>query len=67
MESVKWLDKHCHVCGLQLNSWDRKASKALAYKNLVCERCIAEEYDTTPEELRATLEEVFGLRPCMGI
>jgi hypothetical protein len=61
------LDEHCHKCGWQLNSWDKRCSKALAYKNAHCESCIAQEYDKTPEELRSELEEVFGMRQCMGI
>jgi predicted amidophosphoribosyltransferase len=66
-ERVKWLDETCNVCGAQLNSWDVRCSKALAYKNHVCEKCIAKEYDMEVDALREKLEHVFGLRPCMGI
>ena len=66
-EKVKWLDINCNLCGKQLNSWDGRCSKALAYKIPVCENCIAKEYDKTADELRAELEDVFGMRPCMGI
>lgn len=66
-EKVRWLDQSCHICGVRLNSWDARLSKALAYKNAVCESCIAKEYDKTPDELRSTMEDFFGLRPCMGI
>ena len=67
MQKVKWLDEYCHCCGRQLNSWDARCSKALAYKNKLCENCIANEYDIEAEALRAKLERVFGMRPCMGI
>ena len=67
MDRVKWLDEYCPICGRQLNSWDKRSSKALAYKNAVCERCISREYDISEEELRAKLEDWFGMRPCMGI
>ncbi|NYB73873.1 hypothetical protein HZF24_06935 [Sedimentibacter hydroxybenzoicus DSM 7310] len=63
----KLIDKNCNVCGKQLNTWDAKCSKALAYKNLVCEKCIAKEYGITTDELRDKLENFFGVRPCMGI
>ncbi|TQI68587.1 hypothetical protein [Clostridium sp. KNHs216] len=66
-DHVKWLDKYCHLCGEQLNSWDLRCSKALAYKNPHCERCIAKEYDKSIEEFRDTLENYFGMRPCMGL
>jgi len=64
---VKWLDKNCNVCGHQLNSWDARISKVLAYKYPCCESCIAKEYDKSTEELREQFEHWFGLRPCMGI
>jgi len=64
---LKWLDTYCHICGSQLNSWDARCSKALAYKNPVCESCMAKEYDKDVEELRSSLEDWFGMRPCMGI
>lgn len=63
----KLIDKHCNMCGKQLNTWDEKCSKALAYKTPVCEKCIAKEYDISTDELRDKLENFFGVRPCMGI
>ena len=57
----------CH-CGSRLNSWDVKCSKALGYlKYQVCEKCLCKEYDVTVEELRAEMEDYFGMRPCKGI
>ena len=41
--------------------------KTLAYKNPVCEDCIAKEYGMERERLRARMEDFFGLRPCQGI
>jgi predicted amidophosphoribosyltransferase len=66
-EKVKWLDKNCHSCGKQINSWDERCSKALGYRHSVCESCIAKEYDVEINDLRATMEDTFGMRPCMGI
>lgn len=59
--------KTCNLCGETLNSWDLRCSKALGYKNPICEICIAKEYGKTKEELREIMEEFFGLRPCLGI
>jgi len=67
MPQLKWLDEYCHVCGKQLNSWDSRCSKALKYKHLTCEKCIAEEYDMEVEAFRKRLENFFGMRPCVGI
>ena len=64
---VKWLDKDCNVCGARLNSWDARLSKTLAYKNPVCEKCIAEEYDMDVDALRARMEDFYDMRPCQGI
>lgn len=66
-EKVKWLDKYCNVCGEQLNSWDSRLSKTLAYKIPVCEKCIAKEYDMDVNALRDRMEDFFGMRPCQGI
>lgn len=63
----KLIDKNCNVCDKQLNTWDAKVSKILAYKIPVCEKCIAKEYDMDTDELRARIENFFGERPCMGI
>ena len=67
MQNVKWIDQNCNVCGRQLNSWDAKISKALMYKNAVCEKCVANEYDMDVDSLRSYFEDVFGMRPCAGL
>ncbi|WP_313413168.1 hypothetical protein [Sedimentibacter sp.] len=67
MKKSNLIDKHCNICGKQLNTWDDKCSKTLAYKTSVCEKCIAKEYDISTDELRDKLENFFGVRPCMGI
>ena len=66
-DKLRWLDKNCHVCGCQLNSWDERISKALQYRNTVCEKCVAKEYGYTVEQVRETMEEWFDIRPCMGL
>ena len=67
MAKLKMLDKKCNSCGKQLNSWDARISKALAYMYPCCESCIAKEYDKSDEELRSHLESFFKVRPCVGI
>lgn len=64
---LKWLDENCYNCGVQLNSWDKRCSKALAYCQPMCEACIALEYDMEVEALRSRMEDFFGMRPCIGI
>ncbi|HIS32243.1 MAG TPA: hypothetical protein IAB44_11975 [Candidatus Limivivens intestinipullorum] len=64
---VKWLNEYCHVCGSQLNTWDKRLSKTLAYKHPVCEKCIAKEYDMEIDALRSRMENFFGMRPCQGL
>ena len=65
---VHWLaDVACTICAGEVNSWDKRCSRALGYKSIVCESCIAKEYDVTVHELRSTLQEHFGLIPCPGI
>ncbi|MCR5755531.1 MAG: hypothetical protein K6G30_12070 [Acetatifactor sp.] len=66
-DKLKWLDEDCNICGSRLNSWDVKISKALQYKNNVCEKCIAKEYDIEIDTLRTTMQDLFGLLPCQGI
>ena len=61
------LDIDCNICGTQLNSWDARLSKTLAYKNSICEHCIAKEYDMDIDALRNKMENFFGIRPCVGI
>ncbi len=60
-------DKYCNICDSQLNTWDIRLSKTLAYKMPVCEKCIAKEYDMDIEVLRDKMENFFGMRPCQGI
>lgn len=66
---LHWYDDiPCPVCGAErTNSWEKRISHALGYKAIVCEACIAKEYDVTVNELRTTMEEHFGLVPCPGI
>lgn len=64
---VTWLDENCSQCGSRLNSFDKRLSKALAYKYACCERCIADEYGMETGSLRRHMERVFGIRPCIGI
>lgn len=67
MKGTKHTGEDCHSCGQELTSWDIRCSKALAYKKPVCEACIAKEYDKDVDELRDTMEDFFGMRPCMGL
>ncbi len=60
-------DLSCPVCGGEVNSWDKRCSRALGYQQIVCEGCIAQEYQIEVEELRDTMKEHFGLIPCPGI
>lgn len=67
-KKLHWLaDMECNICAGEVNSWDKRCSRALGYNNIVCECCIAKEYDVTVNELRRTMEEHFGLIPCPGI
>jgi len=67
MSKVKLLDEQCNICDSQLNSWDARLSKTLAYKHAVCEKCIAKEYDMDVDKLRSRMEDFFGIRPCQGL
>lgn len=67
MKGNKHTGQYCHSCGQELTSWEIRCSKALAYRNYVCEQCIAKEYDLTPDEFRDKLEDYFGMRPCRGL
>lgn len=60
-------DIACPVCGGDVNSWDKRCSRALGYRQIVCEGCISEEYQVTVENLRYVMENHFGLIPCPGI
>ncbi len=65
---VIWLeDVVCSVCSGEVNSWDKRCSRALGYKHIVCESCIAQEYGETIDSLRTAMHEHFGLIPCPGI
>ena len=65
---LRWYpDLSCPVCGGEVNSWDKRCSRALGYKSIVCEDCISKEYGLTVEQLRHTMENHFGLVPCPGI
>lgn len=68
-KKIIWYDGvSCPVCGTErTNSWEKRISRALRYKSIVCEKCIAEEYGLTVAELRNTMENHFGLVPCPGI
>lgn len=66
-KKLHWLaDIFCNVCNSEVNSWDKRCSRALGYKSIVCECCIAKEYDITVQELRFTMQNHFGLIPCPG-
>jgi len=67
MANKRLLDIECNICSRQLNSWDARLSKTLAYKIPVCETCIAAEYDMDVEALRNRMENYFDIRPCQGI
>lgn len=67
MPTLQWLDDECNCCSRQLNSWDARLSRALAYRFPVCETCIAKEYDMDVTAIRIYFEEVFGMRPCIGL
>lgn len=67
VKQVKWIDEDCHICNQRLNSWDARLSKTLLYKNKICEKCIAKEYDMDVEALRTRMEDYFDIRPCQGL
>ena len=68
-KGVIWYhDTACHKCGtVPVNSWDKRVSRTLGYKHIHCEACIAKEYDISVEELRAVMQEHYGLVPCQGL
>lgn len=67
-EKLRWYSLPCPVCSReQTNSWEKRISRALGYKSIVCEDCIAKEYSLTVDELRDTMQEHFGLVPCPGL
>lgn len=65
--AIGYPDIACPVCGGDVNSWDKRCSRALGYRQIVCEGCISEEYQVTVENLRYVMENHFGLVPCPGI
>ena len=67
MAHVKWLYIPCHSCGEELNTWDMRISHALGYQHIVCEKCVAKEYGKDVQEVRAIMEDHFGLKPCQGL
>lgn len=64
---AKWLDEYCEYCGEQINSWDRRVAKAMAFTFAICEKCIAEEYGMDVDYLRGRMLDRFGMRPCEGL
>ena len=65
---LKWYDIPCHACQKpEVNSWDKRCSRALGYRFIVCEDCIAKEYGISVDDLRHTMRAHFGLLPCPGI
>ena len=65
---IWYYDTACHKCGTTpVNSWDKRVSRALGYKHIHCEACIAKEYDISVGELRAVMQEHYGLVPCSGL
>ena len=66
-QKLRWLDENCNCCGRQINSWDKRISKTLAYRYACCEHCIAKEYDIDVEAFRHRMEHYFGMRPCLGL
>ena len=65
---LRWYpDLSCPACGGEVNSWDKCCSRALGYKAIVCEECIATEYGLTVEQLRGVMQNHFGLVLCPGI
>lgn len=67
MDKIRWLDEYCNICGKQINSWEKRCNKALAYQKPTCEECMAKEYGKTASEFRYIIENHFGMRPCMGL
>lgn len=67
-KKLRWYKIPCPVCGREeTNSWEKRVSRALGYKAIVCEACVSKEYGLTVEELRDTMQEHFGLVPCPGL
>ena len=66
---LRWYDDiACCSCGKSpVNSWDKRCSRAVGYKAIGCEDCLAKEYGVTVDELRDTMKNHFGLLPCPGI
>ena len=60
-------DIACPVCGVDVNSWDKRFCRLLGYLQIVCEGCISVVYLVTVENLRYLMDIHFGLVPCPGI
>ena len=40
-KKLYWLaDAECNICAGEVNSWDKRCSRALGYKQIVCEACM---------------------------
>lgn len=57
----------CRLCSKKLNSWDKRLSRTFAYKFPLCEDCIADEYGMEREYFRTRMEEIYDMRPCVGL
>lgn len=67
MEKARLIGKYCEYCGDELNTWDDRVRKALAFDFDICENCIAEEYQINIDYLRKVMSDRFGAHPCEGI
>jgi len=65
---VWYNDVPCLVCGVErTNSWEKRISRALGCKAIICENCIAKAYGLTVAELRDTMVRRWGRVPYPGI
>lgn len=65
-EKAKRLDRYCHKCNMQMNSWDAKLTNAFKTYD-TCEKCFCKIYDMDKDAFRKRMEDYLGIRPCMGI
>ena len=42
MNKARLIGKYCEYCGQELNTWDDRVRKALAFDFDICENCIAD-------------------------
>lgn len=61
----EYIEFKCSECGLRLNLWDRRCSKALKTR-LTCEKCLAKRFNKTVEEFNEYMEDHFDMRSCLG-